>query len=169
MVEVTRKLAITYIKHKGFLDVSKLIQSIRGWFLDNRYDFHFPKHKYAGPAGAAEQELEMYGERKMTEYVQFKISLLIRLYDLKDVEVVKNGEKIMSSTGRAAVEITPMMTLDYAKRFGGSVFMQTLQDIYHRYVIRTTIDDIWEDNIYMQVTDLAKLIKKQFQQETASA
>lgn len=165
MGEIEKKLPATYIKHKGYLDASNLIRSIRGWFLKNRYDFHFPKQKYAGPAGSVEGEIEMYGERKMTEYVKFKISILIRLYDLKEVEIVKNGEKLKSSTGRAAIDISPIIFLDYRKRFGGNVILQALQDFYHRYVIKTTIDLIWESDIFLHVVDLAKLIRKQFQQE----
>lgn len=162
---VSHPMPITYIKHRGFLDVSKLIQSVRGWFVSNRYDFHFSKQKYTGPAGAAEQELEMFGERKMTEYVQFKITLLMRIWDLKEVEVVKDGEKIKATTGRIAIELGGELMLDYRNRFGGNKFLQGLQDFYHKYIIKATIEEVWEEGWFLYVVDLGKLIRKQFQHE----
>lgn len=162
---VSHGMPTTYIKHKGFLDVSKLIQSVRGWFISNRYDFHFSKEKYAGPATSAEQELELFGEREMTEYVKFKITLLMRIWDLKEVEVVKDGEKIKATTGRIAIELGGELILDYRKRFGGNKFLQGLQDFYHKYIIKATIEEVWEEGWFLHVVDLGKLIRKQFQHE----
>jgi hypothetical protein len=168
MGTITHDMPTTYIKHKGFLDVSKLIQSIRGWFIDKKYDFHFSKQKYAGPVGAAEQELEMYGEREMTEYVKFKIKLLIRIWDIKDVEVVKDGEKIKTTTGRVAIELGGNLLLDYRARFKGNKALQFLQAFYHKYIIKATLEEVWEEEWFMHVGDLGKLIRKQFQHEIIS-
>lgn len=168
MVVIERSMPTMYIKHKGFLDVSKLVQSIKSWFKENKYTLHFPTHKFAGPIGAAEQEIKMYGERKMTEYVKFKITILMRFWDLKEVEVIKDGKKIKACTGRVAIDIDGLMALDYLKRFGGNKLLQSLQDIYHRYIIRTTIENIWDDEIFIHLVGLGKLIREQFQHEIIS-
>jgi len=79
--------------------------------------------------------------------------------------LIKDGKKIKADSGRIAIDIDGELTLDYQGRFGGSKAMQTLQDFYHRYIIRQDIGDYWEDEIVIRMVNLGKLIREQCQQE----
>jgi len=150
-----------HIKNKGIFNLSDMIQGIKGFFEGDSFKVHFPKHKVKKD----EHELKMYGERNMSDYVKFKIIIWIRIFDWKEVELIKDGKKIKADSGRIAIDIDGELTLDYQGRFGGSKAMQTLQDFYHRYIIRQDIGDYWEDEIVIRMVNLGKLIREQCQQE----
>jgi hypothetical protein len=156
------------IKHKGIFDLSEILQGIKGWFEGEYFKVHYPKHKLKQPAGGWEHEMEIYGERKMNEYVKFKITLFIRLYDIKDVEIIKDGKKIKTNSGRITVDISGEIELDFENRFGGSKFLQALQDFYHKYIIKQDIGDYWEDDIMLKMVNLGKLIREKCQQEAVT-
>ena len=67
--------------------------------------------------------------------------------------------------GRLAVEINPSYELDYNKRFGGNKFLQALQDFMHKYLIKKTISDVWEDELGMHQSDIVGAIKEVLGQE----
>ncbi len=167
MAAVPHPLPSSVIKHKGYFDLSKLLNSIKDWFSEQEYDFHFTKHKYKIPSPAGiEQEIELFGERKINEYVKYTIKLTVRVFELKEVEMVKEGQKIKTNSGRLAIEIGGSMLFDYENRFGGSKTMQAVQDFYHKLVIKRTIEDQWEDDLFLKIVDLMKLMRRQFQHET---
>ena len=66
------------------------------------------------------------------------------------------------------IDLGGTLHLDYRKRFGGNKLVQALQDIYHKYIIRTTIEDVWEDELIIQIIELGKLIREQFHHDTIS-
>jgi hypothetical protein len=144
-----------FLKHRGLFSHAKLVQGIQKWFVENQYRFHAPKYKLK----ANEAEYEIEGERNITEYIKFIIKLHIWIRDMSDVEVVKNGEKIKMNEGAINLDLTADYELDYAKRFGGNKFFQWLQDFYHNYVIRQTISDVWEDDLFLKMSELMGTIK----------
>jgi len=150
-----------HIKNKGIFNLSDLIQGIKNFFESDSFKVHFPKHK----AKKDEHELKLYGERKMSEYVKFKITVWIRVLDWKEVEVIKDGKKMKADSGRIAVDIDGDLTLDYQGRFSGSKFLQALQDFYHRFIIKQDIGDYWEDELMIRMVNLGKLIRETCQQE----
>lgn len=156
------------IKHKGIFDLSDVLQGIKKWFEGDEFKVHYPKHKLKQPVGGWEHEMEIYGERKMNEYVKFKITLFIRLYDIKDIEVIKDGKKVQTNSGRITVDISGEIELDYENRFGGSKFLQALQDFYHKYIIKQDIGDYWEDEIMLRIVNLGKFIRETCQQEAVA-
>lgn len=146
----------TSIKHKGLFDRSKLIKTIQDWFGKHKYDFHAPKYKYRPD----EIELEFKGERKINPYVRFRMLVVVKGFEIKNVEVVKDGEKKKMQQGRLNVEISPEYDLDYKKRFGGNKFLQALQDFFHKYIIKRTIEEVWEDQLFMHQTSMIREIRE---------
>ena len=89
----------------------------------------------------------------------------MRVFDFKEVEMLKEGKKVMMNTGRIAVELSGSMTLDFENRFGGNKFFQALQDFYHKHIIHRDIGDVWEDDLMLKIVNLGKLIREKCQQE----
>ncbi|MBN1644907.1 hypothetical protein JW851_02620 [Candidatus Woesearchaeota archaeon] len=150
-----------FVKHKGNFDFDKVCQDIKSWYDEEGYEFHATKHKHK----PAEEELKFHGERKITGYVKFYIYLLIRIRELKTVEIIKEGKKIEINNGLIAFNITPAYKLDYENRFGGNKWLIALQDIYHKYIIKRKLEDYWEDELYFQANDLIRAIKTSLEYE----
>jgi hypothetical protein len=145
-----------YLKHKGVFSHKQLMQSIQNWFTENRYKFNAPKYKVK----AEEAEYEIEADREVTEYVKYVIKPHIWIRDLKEVEVIRDGEKKKMDDGYIQIEIAAELQFDWAKRFKGNKFVQWLHDIYQKYIIRQTIKDVWEDDLLLKQTALLAVIKE---------
>jgi hypothetical protein len=155
------KFPVIYIKHKGNFSLSKLLQDIKSWFDNNHYEFHAPKHKHK----AESEDIKFFGERKITGYIKFYLTVEIRVWELREVEVIKDGEKVKTNHGRVAIDFIPSYKLDYDDRFGGSKWMQAIQDFYHKYIIKRKIEDYWEDELFLQAGNLIRVIKNALEYE----
>jgi hypothetical protein len=144
-----------YLKHKGTFNHKLLVSSIQKWFDDNSYKFHAPKYKLK----ADEAEYEIKTERDITEYVRYVITVHMWIRDLKEVEVIRDGEKHKLDEGYINAEVGGELQFDYAKRFKGNKFVQWLHDIYQKYIIRQTIKDVWEDDLMLKQVELLAVIK----------
>ena len=149
------------IKHKGYFVLSKLLQDIKKWLEDNHYEFHIPKHKHK----ASEEEVGVFGVRKINDYVMFKLAVEMRIWEFKEVEVVQDGKTVKKNYGRVALNFIPSYSLDYENRFGRSKFMKAVQDFYHKYIIKRKIEDYWEDELFAQAGGLIHVIKNDLEYE----
>ena len=155
MTKRTEGMPIIYLKHRGLFNHAELVKGMQQWFVENNYKFHAPKYKLK----ANEAEYELEAERDVTEYVRFKMSIHMWARDVVDVEVVKDGEKRKMQEGYIQMDITGELEMDYDARFGGNKAMQWLQDFYHNYIIKQTIADVWEDDLFLKINQLTSTIK----------
>ncbi|HLF54196.1 MAG TPA: hypothetical protein VI612_00560 [Candidatus Nanoarchaeia archaeon] len=157
----------TIIRHRGFFNYSDLQRSIRKWFADEDFNVvEYPslKQKFATPTGV-EQEFKVKAHKNITGYIRFHIELLVRVYDLRDIEIIREGHKVQLQDGKIFAIITPTLEFDWQKRYGGSKFLQALDDFYRNYIIKYKIKDYWEDMILIKSTMLAQMIKETLGQE----
>lgn len=164
-------LPVTTVKHRGFFDYSKVQQAIRQWYVDDDYDtfdFKAYKQKFPTPTGT-EHEVEITGSKKVTEYVKFRIDVFMRVYNMRDVELVQGGKKVRMQEGQVQVEVRPFLTLDWQFRFEGRgvwrKFLKSLEQFYNKYIIKYKIGDYWEDMILAKSGQLAGVIRSALGQE----
>src|SRR3989344_221844 len=116
---------VTYIRQKGYFDWADLLKSIRGWLKDEFYNVEETKHKHK----PNEQEVEMSGFRKLNEYVKYYFDIKIRTENVAIVELIKDGKTVKTQEGNVWIELSARMELDWQRRFGGSEFLQSLQNL----------------------------------------
>ncbi len=167
MVEQKRPFPPMIIKQRGFFNLEKVLKTITDWFREEDFeDFDITDYKYKIPSPAgAEYEIRIDGKKKVTGYVMYQIKVILWVFDLRDVELIKNGEKIKTNEGRISIEITPILVLDWQKRFEGSKFLQRLQDFYQNYIIRYKLSDYWEDMMLIKSGQLVKIVQGVLEQE----
>ena len=162
MVSIESKMPPWRLKFNGIFDFDGLYKVMYNWF--NGMSFYFEeglyKHKVPTPAGA-EQDIEWSGWRKITEYTKYWIRLYIKLYDMKEIIVIKDGQKKKLTKARLMIEFYPSVELDYQARFSkeNRLALQ-LQDFYHKFIIKKNIQNIWEDQIWYYTLKLYTIIKE---------
>ncbi len=156
------------VKFRGIFNFSEVMQSIKNWFKSYDYEFAEPTHKWKVPSEGVEAEIKMSGDRKMNEYVKYYINVSIRTWDMKDVEVIKDGQKTKLQEGKISIDIDGKLELDWQNRFSGNKFLQNLQDFYHKFIIKQDIGDRWEDDLLIKVMDLTKIIRTKIGHESIS-
>lgn len=155
----------TIVKHKGLMNFPKVIESVRSWLVDEGYTVDEAKHKVKKDPAGSEYEIEFAADRKINEYVKYYFKVVIRAWGVRTVEITKEGQKTKTFDGRVHVEVFPQYELDWQGRFGGSKFLQGLQDFYHKYIIYRDINDEWEDNLLLKSVQLIRSIREVFGHE----
>ena len=94
------------IKYVGVFNYDKLYRDMAGWFGKWGYELRENTHKHKVPLpSGSEQDIKWEGWRKVNEYVRFWIDVHLHVYDLKNVEVVKDGVKRTLWWGRVMVRL----------------------------------------------------------------
>ena len=162
---------VTLVKHRGFFNYSQLLQAIRKWYIDDDYEvLNMPmyKQKFPSPTGV-EHEFKIHGEKNVTDYVKFHMDIFMRVYNMRDIEIIQDGKKIKLQDGQVQVEVMPKLELDWQKRFSGpppwKKFLQALDEFYRNYIIKYKIVDYWEDEVLLKSSQLARVIKEALGQE----
>jgi hypothetical protein len=163
-------LPVTLIKHRGFFSYSDLLQAIIGWYAHDNYEVDMPMYKQKFPqVTGTEHEFKIHAEKKVTEYVKFHIDLFIRVYNMRDIEIIQEGKKMKLQDGQVQIEVIPFLELDWQKRFSGPPpwqnFLKALDDFYRSYIIKYKIVDYWEDMILLKSSQLGRVMKEALGQE----
>ena len=157
---------IQMIKYRGIFDYPGLLRVVYDWGLKQGFEMHEKKSKHKVPdARGAEQEHTLLGWRKVDAYVKFWFQVDTRAEYLKDVDVIIDGKKKRLTQGKIRIRFTGYVELDYNNRFETSPFMEGLRDFYHKFIIRTRIQNILEDTLYYRLYKLNKKVKEHLDME----
>ncbi|HLD06956.1 MAG TPA: hypothetical protein VJC16_05500 [Candidatus Nanoarchaeia archaeon] len=161
-----RPLPKELIKYHGICDLDGLFRMIAAWLKDRGYEVEEKKvkSKVPSPAGG-EQEIEWSAWLRETDYLKNWIHLHYWLYEMKDVDVVKDGVKRKLTRIRLQIEIATEVETDWQKRWESSTFLKHLRDFYERHIIRKDLETIWEDKLYYIVLKLHAAIKEYLDME----
>lgn len=167
MASVVRNLPqIQMVKYRGIFDFPGLLRLIYKWGVDQGYEVHERKYKHKVPdVRGAEQEVTIYGWRKLDAYVKFWFNVDIKAEYLKDVDVIIENRKKRLTQGKVRILFGGHVELDYNDLFGGSKFMRSLRDFYHKFIIRTKIQNILEDTLYYRLYKLNMKVKEHLDME----
>jgi hypothetical protein len=154
------------LKYRGIFDFAGLYKMIANWFMDKAYYLDEPlyKHKVPFPSGA-EQEIKLQGWKKVDEYLRYNIKIFIHAYDMRDVEVVKEGQVKKLTYARMFIEIDGWLDFDYQGRFD-TPFTLYVRDYMNKMFYWRDLIAIWWDRIYYEVFKLHQCIKEYLEFET---
>jgi hypothetical protein len=160
MVVTNTDLPTVRMKYKGVFDLNTLLQNMQEWFPLQGYKFYEKqlKHKIPSPAGA-EDEIEWYAIKNVTQYVRYQIDVFFHLWDLHDVQVVKDGQKQKLQWARMLIEIDGKVIYDWQNRFSSTPFNRFLQTLYHNFIIRGDMLFYYSDQLYYFTYKLQKVAK----------
>jgi len=164
MVDKYLRIPALTLKHKGPIDFQQLLDAITGWLSSKLFFVEINKTKYKGPKGHTEREFEISGVKKINDYVKQKIEITIFAADMKEVDVVKNGETKKLLDGLYLISVEGYAELDYTNRFEKNNFLKMLRNFYHNFIIFKTTDEIYEDEIKVKVGELFRVIRNTMEQ-----
>jgi hypothetical protein len=152
------------IKHKGIFDFNGIINEIGSWFNKHKYDWYQKGHSQKPTPDGGYFEGEWVAEKEVTEYVKFKISVLIWLRGLQDIAIEKDGKTIKMNKGNIEITFNASMVKDYAGTFRNkkgeeTEFLKFVRELYEKYVIKSKLSD-FEDKVEDEGKDLIEHIRK---------
>jgi len=156
------------IRYQGLFDFQGLYQAAVDWCKSHRYWFHEEtyKHKVPSPLGA-EQEMWWKMEAKVTEFFKFYINVKIHLWEMTEVEVIKDGKKKILTNARLQIDMHGYVEADWQKRFEGTRFRKMLKRIMTEYVWKKEFTTVYGDMLYYRMWNLHTILKKYLDMQTA--
>lgn len=125
-----------YLRYKGVFDWNKLYRGMVGWFGQQGYFFNEELYKQKYP----ETEIEWAAKRKVDDYYLYEIKIKFHMWDLQDVEVVREGEKKVMQSGRMKITFKATVVTDYSGRWDTTPFKKWLEKVYTSTIIKRDIE-----------------------------
>ena len=151
------------IRYKGVFDMKKLYNGMYAWFTKRGYRFMETLHKHKPP----ETEIEWTAKRKIDDYFLYNIWIEFYIWELEDVEVVRDGKKKTMQKARMKITFKCDFTTDYSGRWEGTWMKKKLEKIYNHYIIRHDILFKHEATLYYVLYELHELTKQLLEMETS--
>ena len=147
------------IRYKGLCDFDGLYNLIIQWMKSQGYWVQETKYKHKVPSPlGAEQEMTFKGEKEVTEFYKYHISVDFHLWDMTEVEAEVKGAKKKLSNMRMEIVLSGAVELDPEGRFEKTGFLQKLRHFYMWYIIKADMF-MWFDELRYRVYKLHGIIK----------
>ena len=162
-------VATPFIRYSGVFDFDGLYKMMYNWFFKQRYEFHedLYKDKVSTPLGT-EVEIKWHAEKRFTEFVKFYINIEFHLWDVSEVDVIKNGRKIKMTRCRMQIKFAGKTIADYAERFEETKFTKKLLDVFTTKIINKDLEFLYVDRLTYIIYEFHAEIKKFLGTDTSS-
>ena len=162
------KIPTSQLKKSGIIDLDGLYKNMQRWFYDNQYYFEEPTTRLRpGSASGVQYEYKWIAWRKVNAYVKYNISVYMYLWDVEDIEVIKEGKKVKLTKCRIMIEFSGNVELDYTNMFGKSKFGKVLFNIYNNMVLQKERGlAMWWDELYYRIYKLQTITKEYLDMES---
>jgi len=130
------------IAHSGVFDFSAFYSFAHGWFYDEGYGVVEAKYSEKISGNKKNMFIEWNVEKKLNDYFKFQYNLKFYIDDLTDVDVEIDGEKKSMNKGKILVEIKGYLIKDYDSKWDVNPVYKFMRDIYNKFVVPTTIDNL---------------------------
>lgn len=126
------------LSYEGLFSATELYMMIDCFFRDHMYDKRETQNmEKVGPHGKY-IELELQPYRKMSDYVRFVVRIRLKMFNVTEVEIEKDGHKVKLNKGKIDIVFDGFLETDYEGRWESKpsyVFIRTVFDkfIYKIY------------------------------------
>ena len=149
------------INYEGLFSAKEYFKFLDTFFQEKLYNKREPvsMEKVEAAGKYVEQEIEPY--KKMSDYAKFVIRINTKMFNVKEVEVEKDGHKIKLNQGRVAILIDGLIQTDYENRWSNAPFYIFMRTIYDKFIYKSYIDQ-FEVQLDQEVNQLHTQLKAFF-------
>jgi len=124
------------IRYKGYFDWGGLYRLVSKWMVGKQFRFHEKRYKdkFDTPLGN-ELEVDVWGEKEVTEYYQYKVIVAYHLWESREVPVIENGKQVMKMQGRIEVRLNGEVITDWQNRYNKDNTVQNLMQMFLNKVV----------------------------------
>ena len=146
------------LKHTGIFDYKEFYRFCYNWLIDKDYFLVEKEYTEKIQQNGKEVVIKWEARRKISDYFRFFIKADWRILGMKDVEVVKDGNKLTLNKGEAEIKIEATVEKDYEHRWENTSFYKFLRTMYDRYLIRSRIEQ-YEMKIWGEANEFLSQMK----------
>jgi hypothetical protein len=125
------------IRFKGVYDFEGAYRYVHDWLKRRAYRFHEKKYKdKPDTALGSETEIDLYGEKEVSEYYQYLVEVSFHTWETKDVMVNEGGKQARRSRGRVEIQISGNVITDWQKRYSGTKVKEMMGKFLDKVVLK---------------------------------
>jgi len=152
------------IRYKGVFDFEGVYKYVHDWIVRYGYRFHEKNYKdKLDTALGSETEVEIWGEKEVTEYYRHKIAVSFHTWETKDVMVTENGKQVKRSRGRIEIKINGSLVTDWQGKYKGSSVKKYMEkfmnDVVLKYDILIKHFTPMDEDFHKLGNEIGKLLK----------
>ena len=124
------------LDYEGLLEVAELYKLVDRWFKDKGYDkVELKNLEQVTPEGRY-IELDLKPYKTMTDYVKYEIRIRMRGYNIKDVDIEREGKKHKMQQGKILMILDAWFVTDHMKRWESNPYWFFLRTVFDKFVYR---------------------------------
>ncbi len=147
------KLIVKKFGYEGYFNYKEFFRIMDTWFREKFYDKEEKiNEEYVTPQGK-HLEIEFAPWKKVTDYFNIKVKIVINVDNLKEVTIKKDGKTVKTNYGKISAKVTGYLVVDYESKWQKPLqyFYRHLMDHYiYRHITRQ-----YEMEVIGDVNDLS--------------
>jgi len=163
---VERKVFVAPLKirFKGLYDWTGVYKYVHDWIVGHQFRFHEKRYKdKLDTALGNELEVDVWGEKEVTEYYRYYVEVNYHLFESREVPVVVNGKQTKLWQGRVHIQISGKVITDWQKRYAEGKTNKMMETFLNKVILKNEIEmkhiDPLDKDLHRLESDLKKLLK----------
>ncbi len=131
-----RRIIVDNLKlsYKGLFRITDLYQMIDNWLREKGYDKREIRNQEHVTKEGKYVELEMQPWKKITDYANTLIRIEVKMFNVTDVIIEKEGKKMKYNKGRIHVRLDAYLETDYEHRWEQRPIYFFIRTLFDKYV-----------------------------------
>jgi len=152
------------VRFKGLFDWGGLYRLVWKWMQNRQFRVHEKRYKdKIDTALGNELEVDVWGEKEITEYYQYVIEVSYHLWESKEVPVIENGKQVMRMQGRMQVNIKGSVITDWQGRYKGSTTNKLMETFLNKVILKNELEmkhiDPFDKDMHRLESEIKKFLK----------
>lgn len=152
------------IRYKGLFDWTGVYRLVHDWLVKNQFRFYEKRYKdKLDTALGNELEVDVYGEKEVTEYYKYRVDVAYHLWESREVPVVVNGKQTKLWQGRVHIAISGKVITDWQGRYKDGKMNKMMETFLNKVVLKNEIEmkhiDPLDKDLHRLESDIKKLLK----------
>jgi hypothetical protein len=134
-----RRLVVDHmrVKYDGLYNVQELYELIDRWFKEKAFDKRELRNQEHVRSTGKYVELVLFPWKKITDYARHAIRMEIKMLNVKDVIVERDGRRIKMQQGKVDIIIDGYLDTDYEDRWEQKPFYFFMRTLFDKFIYRT--------------------------------
>jgi len=129
------------LDYEGLFNAKDYYKLLDGFFAEKNYDKREGLSMEKVEASGKYIELEIEPYRKLTDYAKAVIRVRTKMFNVKEVEVEKDGHKLRLNQGKINILIDGLIQTDYENRWTDRPFYVFMRTLYDKFIYKRYMDD----------------------------
>ena len=152
------------VKWKGIFDLKDLYRKMKFWldfqgYGDERSNFIEEQYIEKIKGNAKNFEIRWRGEKKVSDYFSFVISLTFLVLGMQEIEIESEGKKLPMHKGEVEIKFTAELVKNSSGKWKKDSYMRKF---YERFVVRDRIED-YKIELYKKLYQFHEEVKTYLQ------